>query len=304
MSLFVKDIAFPAGKMLEKETLRDLMLTFATTNVPTFWRFGSLLVHCKRGAQIWISREVSDDLLASDIDEPDFASLEWPHDTLEFYFEDQDIPTFLLQKGGREQLRDDICRYLEWDKSRFQIAHGTQGYGSGTRLIDLLVETKDHAVASVTYSDEHMNHFASGDDVPDIPKLGVDHHEKELDPEEKDELSRLALLAFKVLLFCNSEGLKPRETMEAPTKKQGGKPGFRARPRTKRMIVEYLPRQRSERKQEAQKLGGTHAFLGRRGHWRTYRHDRYVNKQGTRWFILPVPGPDGTVPRRRFKVVK
>jgi len=38
-------------------------------------------------------------------------------------------------------------------------------------------------------------------------------------------------------------------------------------------------------------------------YFRKYKDDRYVNMKGQQQFIFPVPGPDGTVPMRKFKVV-
>lgn len=117
-------------------------------------------------------------------------------------------------------------------------------------------------------------------------------------------MQALTILLFKVLLLASSEGHAIRRTRDRPTKKQGGKPGFKNRPVTDRLIVEYLPRHLVERKKVAEEENEHHQFLGRRGHWRRFRSDRFKNMKGKKKFIYPIPGPDGTLPRKRYVLRK
>jgi hypothetical protein len=67
--------------------------------------------------------------------------------------------------------------------------------------------------------------------------------------------------------------------------------------------VLYLPAQRKEKEDYRRTESATHhEFMGRRGFFRFYQSDRFVSVKGQRRFIPPVPGPDGTYPKRRFKV--
>ena len=296
MQTFVKDLTYPAQEQLKnKEWLSSIGMRLCKSGASaTFWRLASRIRQSMEGSQIWISKEVSDDLQASDIDDPDFASLEWPHDILEVYFEDRDFPTFLLHKSRRDGLAN---FYSNLAGLPFKVAHGA--YTNDTVLYDIYADTPDGATASVSLSAADMNQFAVGIevDVEDQKERSV--MDTDLDPQERDEMVRLAMIAFKVLLFASSEGCAPRKTTEQPTKKQGGKAGFKNRPKRPRVIVEYLPRHRKERKDQASEVTGkTHEFNGRRGHWRVYKSERYVQMKGKRQFIYPVPDKNGNYPKR------
>jgi len=308
MSRFIKDLSFPEKQDLVPEALRH-MFAAAVRELGdgAFWRYAATVAHAKDGAQMWVSKDVSADLQASDlragdIGEQDFSKIPWPHDRLEMVFEDAALPSFLFQRGSRDLLGADYAKWANMhpiqSRGRYDDKEGGQ-----TLLIDVVAQTPDKLVAAVCLDWDDMNLFAAGKDYADeLRSDGV----IDLTDDETQELRELAVLAFKVLMFAASDGCKPRETMDPPTKRQGGKPGFKNRPRTKRLIVEYLPRQVTEKRKviaEA-KTGKTHQFLGRRGHWRLYQAARYTTMLGVSKFIYPVPGPDGTVPRRNFKVVK
>jgi hypothetical protein len=306
MSAFIKDLRYCPPQALTPENLRGLAFDLVPHASAAFWRVAAHIVHQKKGAQMWVSKEVSDDLLASDIDDPDFGDVEWPHAYLEVYFEDASLPAFLLQHGNRDMLRDEFCKLAELPLDMLRIQRtAEEGYQEGDKLVDLLAQTADGAIASVTLSHRDMNSYASGGEVPGFHAGEKQSLNADLDPAEEAELRRLALLAFKLLLFSSSEGFEPRVTDEQPTKKQGGKAGFKDRPKTKRLIVEYLPHHRTAKKKaRAEETGKSHEFRGRRGHWRVYRHERYKAMRGVRQFVPPVPGPDGTIPSRRFVVKK
>ena len=262
----------------------------------------SLYFHSERGAQLWISKEVSQDLLISDIEEPDFASLRWPSNSLEFVFEDRRIPSFLLTNEGDG-------RDLE---GRIEELIQKSCKGACTNCIVLVMNStrKERRAAAGVFSPDGMNNLASGrldDFVCETAKEFMSGHPL----SDTDEsviigmtIKKIALLAFKILMFAMSEGHSPIKTLAVPTRAQGGKPGFNGRPKTDRLIVQYLPRQITERVASAVAESRKKAFLGRRGFFRHYQHECFKNKQGQYQFIEPVPGPDGSVPRRVFKVRK
>jgi len=58
-------------------------------------------------------------------------------------------------------------------------------------------------------------------------------------------------------------------------------------------IIRHLPRVVAEKTEHPLNEGCTHLFLGRRGHLRTYRNERYKNVRGTIQWIPPIPPPHG-----------
>lgn len=261
-----------------------------------------MVAHVKAGQQMWISKEVSDDLICSHIDDQAFEEVPWPHDKLEMYFEDPLLPTFLLQKSSRKQ---QLAEFQKWARSTADIRIGG-GYSEdgSTPLVSIIAVTSNDDIASSCLSFEDMDAFAAGKEVDEFDRADKRDNE-DLTKQEEDAMRQMGLLAYKVLLFASSDGFAPRVTTEVPTKKQGGKPGFKGRPKTKRFIVEYLPRQQAAKKREnAREAALAHNFRGRHGHWRVYRSDRYVNFRGRREYMHPIPGPDGKIPPRKFRVIK
>lgn len=253
-----------------------------------------------QGNQLWVSKAVSDDLQMSDIDETNFAALAWPHDVLEFYFEDPMLPTFLFHRreyGANLRLLKD---YTGHDVTQLFEAAGDRGdsvydlvvcrdNGVSAACITLTASVIDGAVAA-GFLEKHAGHM-----------LADGQH----DVDEGNALLRLLLLAYKVLLFASSEGCAPQRSTTKPTRAEGGKPGFKNRPVRPRMKVVYLPAHRKERKKQAAEVSSkSHAFNGRRGHWRVYQADRYVRMKGRRVFIYPVADANGNYPKCQFRVVR
>ena len=177
-----------------------------------------------------------------------------------------------------------------------------EGLKTDEVLIHIQAEDKETSMVSLTYRPDEVDAFAGEGSFPERSMKNTGWS-VDMDEDETMELQRLTVLLFKVLLLVSSEGHGVRRTREKPTKRQGGKPGMKNRPSMERLIVEYLPKHLDERKAAAQEAaGGKREFEGRRGHWRHFRSDRFVNLQGTKKFIYPIPGPDGTVPRRKLVV--
>ena len=304
LNTFEKDLRYEPKERMTTDAMSKIALGFINMNATSsMWRWGSRVRQCLEGSQFWVSKEVSDDLQASDIDAPDFATLEWPHDFLEIYFEDRTLPSFLFHRSRRDSLAEFISKQSEINISIEPAL--ILGYSSETVLYDIYADTKDGGIVSVSLAASDMNAYA----VSGLVNEHFDHHrafnESDINEEENAGIMWMANMAFKALLFAASEGCAPRKTDDQPTKKQGGKPGFKSRPKRPRLIVEYLPRHRKERKeQSAAVTGKTHEFNGRRGHWRIYKSDRYVQMQGKRQFIYPVPDKNGNYPKRQLRLVK
>jgi hypothetical protein len=270
------------------------------------------LMQTKEGSQLWVSQDVSNDLLLSDIDPEEicFGEVYWPAKRLEVFFEDKTLPTFLVAKAPFTLQSSDIAKALPSLASHveyFAQRHPElRDRNSEDIAIQFLAQAGRGEEAALLYLNVPF------DEVDDYIRSGGENcSQRECAPAERllrsaeraAALQMLSLL-FRVLLFADSEGHETRRTREQPTKKQGGKAGFLGRPTTERLVVEYLPRHIAERAGAArQETERNHKFRGRRGHWRHYRSERYKKMRGKKVFIFPVPGPDGTVPRKQFKIV-
>ena len=267
----------------------------------------AVLLQIRQGAQMWVSKEVSDDLQAADID-PDeikFEEAEWPHNRMEVYFQDPDIPTLLVSNNSNAEFKAEVMRMLPQDTYGNEIRHLIEthkGLNSDrvlqTRLLHVQVENRKGDLLAFSYTADDVDRFAAGADLTasDFPRNAA----TQMALDEQAEMRRLTVLFYKVLLLAGSEGHSVRRTHEKPTRAEGGKPGFKNRPSHERLIVEYLPRHRVERRKDAEAQGKKHQFLGRRGHWRKFRSDYFKNVQGMRKFIYPIAGPDGKPPKRKF----
>jgi len=307
---FVKDIYYPPFNSLTPYACNRVMEA-ASVDAGSYVRMATILLQVKEGAQLWVSKEVSADLLLSEIepDEIKFEDVVWPHDRLEVFFEDPSIPTFQAARFSNASQRAAMQRLLGEDVDLGLGLQADDKLGLDDILIHVQAMDTQDSIASLTYRPEDADSFAAGRVMPDA---SGDHHgwSVPMDHSEEAELRRLTVMFFKVLLFANSEGHTVRRTKDTPTRKQGGKAGFKNRPKTDRLIVEYLPRHRQDK--HIQKVATDvdadrrkRVFLGRRGHWRRYKSAFYKKAQGKRVFIYPQYGPDGSPPpRRQFKVTR
>lgn len=297
--LFAHDLNWIPPKYLTPEAVKAMLKSNSeainrgdeSSNMLTATHLEMFLHAHHDGAQVWVSKEVSDDLSASDISDPDFASIPLLAPSMEFVFEDPKLPSFLLFENALDRLGqlmpvNIVNRRPDGQRAMLNLYASTAQVKEGGAMINLPVES--------------FNDFARGENVHFPTHVGF----LDLTDEDLRQLSAMALLAFKVLFFASIDQFKPESTRKQPTRSQGGKAGFRNRPTTVRKVVQYLPRQRQEaRSGHAEESGSTRSFLGRRGHLRTFRSERFKNVRGTRIFIAPVPGRDGTVPsRKQFKV--
>lgn len=302
--LYTREFRFSMpGESRERVTDEVLFSTYVRDQLEykdaEFWSLATMEAHAEQGAQIWVSRRVSDDLQRSDIPEPDFTGVEWPMPSLEFVFEDPDIPGFLMRNNA-------ITGIDDWVFKRIRPLMVANNWGvpevDGRPPLVAMMACHGNGIewAFVLKTAEAMNNFAAHWDAEDYA-AGDDF---ETYPDEAKGLSQMALLAFKVLLFAGVPQYKAVKTMDPPTRREGGKPGFMGRPRTPRFIVTYLPKQILELQREAMAARKSHDFKGRRGHLLTYRNERYVRVRWQTRFMPPIPDPHGNYPRRVFKVVK
>jgi hypothetical protein len=302
---FRKDIAWPplerSDSQRRKLVVQSLVDRFHDSNEPelprSIWNSLTFIRHQTEGAQMWVSKQVSDDLLASKMDTPEFSDLQWPADSLEFYFEDPALCSLLVVDNTLpslsrwvEKILDSNLKKLNEFKPLISILLQDVGCKSSNMVISASSVKPEELKL---YCEEHLP----------IPAVG-----EAMSNEEEEALRFMTTLCLKVMVLASIPKFKPRATLEQPTKKEGGKAGYLHRAKLPRFVVRYLPEHLAERAAHAKKVraeaaASGHTFRGRNGHIRKYKDDRYVNMKGQQQFIFPVPGPDGTVPMRKFKVV-
>lgn len=305
---FRKNLTFVREEIVrKKDALIHELLVRPLEERRSFEEFQSALanvMHVKEGAHMWVSQDVSDDLEAADWDLENISieDIEWPNNRLEIYFQDPALPTILCARTCSREVEEDIESLtgietreifdgIRTTPDREFIYFQLESKGG---VLELLICWMDEADEFAVCADEFRKpEKITGEGAPGLP------------PEEATECLRESIIMFyKVMMFATSVDHSFRVTRDNPTKKEGGKPGFRNRPKTDRLIVEYLPKHLEERRAAREKAGrgSGRKFRGRRGHWRHFRSERFKNVQGTKKFIYPIPGSDGKVPRKKFVV--
>jgi hypothetical protein len=242
----------------------------------------------KAGSQLHVSKAVSDDLIASEFSgAASVADVHWPSSVMEIYFEDPLLPTILMMKSQKEQIEQWIP-FVEVEATGEFITAAMQE-GSGV----------EHAqVLSIRLHPSQYNDFLATGTIENMPLATLSH---ELSPRDNAVLCYMMHLVFKVFAFASIPRFAPvrlsRKEMHF-----GGKPGVKGRPERPSFRVVYLPRITYPKTEPV--TTSAHEFLGRIGHIRWYKAERYVNRKGTWDFIPPVPNPKtGKYPERKhFKV--
>lgn len=301
MSNFVKNLGYFPKKDLEDLGFRRRVLRMSSVDAGTLSRIAHLMIQTMKGDQLWVSKEVSDDLAMStfDTEEFDVRSLEWPSNYLEVFFEDPKLATFIAARWEVAGFREEISCLLE---ETIQL----DGVPPEGDCWHFQAETPATDISSLANTPEKCAAFAMLGDLMEDQNRAAEAAilAGPLPRGEAEELRSMVLMFIKLLLFISSDVQTVSKTTEKPTRKQGGKPGVRNRPSNGRFVVEYLPLHRAEKKRQAkeEEKKQHHKFRGRRGHFRHFRAERFRAMRGKRKFIFPIPGPDGTVPRKKFVV--
>ena len=231
--------------------------------------------HVKFGEQIVVQKEVSDDLDKTDLQEITFEELPLLNESLEFYFEDPKLGTFLLNLASPEQLLTAV-------EGQFKVP-----------------DLEYSRVGIICYANQKDEGVITFQIRGDICKQTLIEH---INNESFSEVIDMAFLCFKVLIYASIPKLKPQKV----TKKQlkfGGKPKVKGRPNLPINRVVYLPRAEIMSGQGiTEDTGRVNNFYGRRGFMRTYRHDRYKKMKGKIQYIPPVVGTKPK-PKTTYKVV-
>lgn len=245
----------------------------------------------KVGVQIRVDKEVSDDLLQSDLGDVTFDEIEWPAPACEMFFEDPALPTFIVAKSSVQQIEKYIPGLTLLDR--------TEGRPTtGERRVILTIQDRGGTAYSLNLIESVWDEI-----VNEGARMNMDAALAltDLENEVMKEALRLALKVFAYISLPQYQ-LKPTGEI---TKRMGGKPGWKNRPSRPSMRVIYAPNLHTPRDpSDSEATGKTHRFLGRRGHFKTYRHERYKTMRGKRVFIAPIKVDGLTLPPTKIIVRK
>lgn len=290
MKPWVKNLKFPDDKFFRRD-LPQILRAPDLSNTGLM-EIAMLAIHQERGIQMSVSKAVSDDLQASDLQNVRFEDVAWPAHSIEFFFDDPDLPTLLMLYATPAAL------------ARMKLAPPEDRDNTKPFIRVLVQERHERGSSAYTlqanYQPAHMDRFVQDSNEC---RPFCDPNADALEPEEAEKLAGLVLLCYKVLVFSQVPRLKPAIWQPYQLPRDGGRPGVGRRPRRPIHRVIYLPAARKTDEGTTREKG-PHTFRGRRGHFHHYRDDCFVNKKGTVDYWAPIPGPDGSFPKTVYRVVK
>lgn len=302
--------------------------------------FGSImkLAQRQRGTQMYVEKEVSDDLELTDMPNLDPWSISYPGDLMEMYFEDPKLPTGLLYRGSfeallraagpevfegfsamllaaaaREDAASEAVEAFARHRTFFMTEHKVDESLNGIVLLDLTPTLWAKMQTDPEKWDaDKMDDLMGIAPNPIRTKLfgSEENARAEMDNRSDTDTSRatrqLFTMSLKSMVFASIPRYMVRQSNKKLPKKQGGKPGVNGRPRRPINRVIYLPEVRALKYQQAQEnTNRSRQFYGRRGTLRTYRSERYTEKvRGTTKYVPPIPCPKGVTPPKTRYVVK
>lgn len=236
--------------------------------------FISKRFHVKFGEQIVIDKQVSDDLSQTDLGDITFEELPILNESLEFYFEDTELGTFLLNTAKPENFSKSVG--LNYKKKPGDQKKCTFSY-----------QTKDVPQTLITRGVGNITKEAL------LAEAGNNIIDGAID---------MLFLCFKVLIYASIPKLKPKKISKKELR-FGGKPKVKGRPHLPINRVVYLPREQIiDGQGMTERTGKKYNFYGRRGFMRTYKHERYTKMRGKIQYMPPIP-PKDQKPKTTYKVV-
>jgi hypothetical protein len=243
------------------------------------------------GSQMRVDQDVSADLLLTDMSSVRLEEIPFPAKSIEFFFEDPELPTILVVRG---------------------------------KLLDILRECKFGDMLAPPYpegyEEESINFYTESSDGVGFAFRARAHNWNEMIAADQEEIEDLKgsvaftnteweylrvmfNLCVKVLAYASIPHFAPRPINRKQMRH--GKPGVKGRPVRPSMRVVYLPEvSRENEPGQASHGDSKKKFLGRRGHMRYYRSPRYKHMRGKFQYIPPVLGPNGETPKALYKVRK
>jgi len=234
--------------------------------------FSAMRYHVLWGEQIVVDKQVSDDLAQTDLIDIKFEELPILHDSLEFYFNDPQLGTFLLNTTKPKNLTDVIDIYYEKEQDNHK-----------------------KCIFNYQTKDSLYTHIIRGTgSLTKASLLDVNSH--------LEDVYDMLFLCFKVLIYASIPKLKPKRISKKELR-FGGKPKVKGRPHLPINRVVYLPREQIiDGQGMTERTDKKYNFYGRRGFMRTYRHERYTKMRGKIQYMPPIP-PKDEKPKTTYKVV-
>lgn len=245
------------------------------------------------GSQMFVDKEVSRDLMLTDMTHIKLDEVPFPTESLEFYFEDPELPTVLVYRGHMKDFVERLglpASIIENDEE------------AETDSINFWVETVNGGGMAFRARISNWHEIVSETEPQECETL---KGSISFSRDEWADLRVIYRLIIKVLAYASIPYLAPREVSKKSLPRGQGKPGIKGRPSRPILRVVYLPEQSSNTSsQDGGNESSAKAFYGRRGHMRYYRSPRYKHMKGKFQYIAPVLGPNGEVPRTIYKVRK
>jgi hypothetical protein len=235
-------------------------------------------VYSKFGVQMQVSKEVSNDLLATDFDiTSKIEDIPFAAPAVEVYFEDPLLPTILVMKCRPENL-------IKWFP---QITIQLENVEYITALIQEGSDIMSGQWLSLQIKPSMYSEFLN-EGKADPMKCGLFSYP--LSQTDNNVMCYMLHLALKVFVFSSIPQFKPINL----SRKQmhfGGKPGVKGRPERQSLGVsyDYLPKVIYSK--ISQPTGISKDFKGRRGHIRCLSHERFTKLKGSWIYIKPVRNP-------------
>lgn len=231
---------------------------------------GTMLVQCKRGVQLVVTKALSDELDHVDMQNMGPEDLVVMFPSMEIYFEDPALPTVLWFVKDAEYNR--LCS--EYFDVNYRTAHSDH-FG-----FEYYLRTEQGFTCQL--GTEMMRAWLSGGNLPDIP--GQLHTEADEAAFQRQMFMRLA----KLFTYCSIPQYAPLKT----TRKQlheGGKSGVRNRPVRPiyRVTVPSVVHPKEPAVRHSDGVGRHMAPHRRRGYLRKLVSEKFVNKKGTVVYVRP-----------------
>jgi hypothetical protein len=233
-----------------------------------------------RGIQLFVEKNVSDELRNTDIKDITYKDIIFPASSIEFYFEDKDIPTVLLSKkedfNGLNPFKNEKLNVLNISATTGKYSIG---YQPGIAMI-YTPPFADNMTHHITASIDNFNEWISNME-------GSNSIKNEANEEYNNYAKKLLFLMTKILLYISIPQYKSRPITKNQLQR-AGKPGVKNRPNRPCFKVIYVPPIININKNESMSDGfGTKKKPHfRRGHFMMLRHERF-KEQGKLVFVRP-----------------
>lgn len=250
-----------------------------------------------KGVQYQVDRACSDYLDDLDFKDVMFTDILWPHESIEFYFQDPKYPTFLMANSTPAKIKEAIGRDLfkkkegyDPDKPVLLCTYGIYHPDGRQGFCNVLLN--EEIWNRVVYEKENIVH-------------GYEEGEKSgLTDEENEMISNMIQLCMKILAYSQIPEHKPNPVFRKGMT-YGGKPKVNNRPRNPSYRFIYLPKViRDNDKSDGEPTGRKVKPHTRSGYIKYFRSDRYKNCKGQFRIVDSYDVHGGSDEKKLYKVVK